>query len=286
MRFAVYLFSALILFMVAGALPEPGGAQLAVFRTPLFIGLLSVLSVCLIGCCRRRIRWRDTGFILCHVGIVLILLGAGLGYWLGKRTQFAAPIAVDHSIRELPGPNETGIPLTFGLAVSDFSVDYYSRSYNLYRPPPPGHAGDEAAGYAFIRTVPVPDEGQMDVGEGILLDVNELRDEEGRFVLQHILPNGDLMQLAVGTPRSFRAVLRFEFDDRPTLTRELSVNHPVRVAGWHFYLMSYDREAERYVVLSARRDPGRLPVIAGIWAVIAGTAVLCWRQRGGVYEIG
>ena len=44
--------------------------------------------------------------------------------------------------------------------------------------------------------------------------------------------------------------------------------------------MSYDREAGRYVVLSARREPGLRLVIWGICALMAGVAIMCFRRRG------
>ena len=55
-----------------------------------------------------------------------------------------------------------------------------------------------------------------------------------------------------------------------------SVNHPLDFHGWRFYLMSHDTQNNEYIVITARRDPGRGCVIAGIWMIIAGVAVLCW----------
>ena len=36
------------------------------------------------------------------------------------------------------------------------------------------------------------------------------------------------------------------------------------------------QESVKYIVITARRDPGRYCVIAGIWMIIAGVAILCW----------
>jgi hypothetical protein len=58
---------------------------------------------------------------------------------------------------------------------------------------------------------------------------------------------------------------------------ELRVNHPVAFGGWRFHLVSCD-ESGTMAYLSARRDPGRGVVIAGIWAAIAGVAAMCWRR--------
>ena len=40
--------------------------------------------------------------------------------------------------------------------------------------------------------------------------------------------------------------------------------------------MSHDTQNNEYIVITARRDPGRGCVIAGIWMIIVGVAVLCW----------
>ena len=57
----------------------------------------------------------------------------------------------------------------------------------------------------------------------------------------------------------------------------LQVNHPVLYDGWKFYLMDYDREAGSYVTLYAKNDPGNLPIRIGIWMLLIGTVLMCFR---------
>jgi hypothetical protein len=77
-------------------------------------------------------------------------------------------------------------------------------------------------------------------------------------------------------PRAFGVNLTVSSDEGPEEVRRLEVNRPVTHRGWRFYLMSYDEPGQRYVVLTARRDPARSVVIGGMWMVMAGTAWLCW----------
>jgi len=82
------------------------------------------------------------------------------------------------------------------------------------------------------------------------------------------------------TPKRFSASFRITPPEGSTINRELKVNHPVKHAGWCFFLMSYDTEARRYVVLSARNDPGRKIVFAGIGMLMIGCTMICFRRSG------
>jgi hypothetical protein len=63
-------------------------------------------------------------------------------------------------------------------------------------------------------------------------------------------------------------------------TFPLAVNHPVSYGKWRFYLMSYGQDQHgQYLILSGRRDPGRMPVIAGIWMLITGVFLICLLRR-------
>lgn len=60
-------------------------------------------------------------------------------------------------------------------------------------------------------------------------------------------------------------------------TRPIQVNSPVRHGGWKFYLMDYDHEAQSYVTLHAKKDPGNRLFAAGLWMVLIGTYLMCFR---------
>jgi hypothetical protein len=117
----------------------------------------------------------------------------------------------------------------------------------------------------------------MDLGKGGLLDVRLLRDPAtGEWVEQLPVENGWVLERVRAASR-YAAALRFVGPSGELAEREIVMNRPARFRGWRFYLMDYDHEFSRYVVLTVRRDPGRPLVMIGIWAVIAGVAALCFR---------
>jgi hypothetical protein len=67
--------------------------------------------------------------------------------------------------------------------------------------------------------------------------------------------------------------------------QSFTINHPAVYQGWRFYMMDYDRQQFQWAMITARHDPGRSTVIAGLWLVILGVAGLCfWRRRPGPTE--
>ncbi|MBT3380372.1 MAG: hypothetical protein HN742_39350 [Lentisphaerae bacterium] len=278
MAVSVILFCVLVLFMIAGAIPIEGGSQVVIFKTPLFLVLAGLLVVLLVGCCfTRRLTRKRIPFLLTHLGIAILLCGAGLGFMMGRKAEFGLPITQHHVGRDIPLRDGTSLNMGFGITVREFAVDYYSARYGLYRPPT--GAATEDSDYQLVKEVTVEAEGAADLGASGEISGNELRNEEdGEWKRQYVLENEWILQYIASTPRNYTAQLRLTDDDENATDVELAVNHPVTFNGWRIYLMSYDQEARRYVVLNARRDPGRNAVIAGIWLVIIGTALMCFRK--------
>ncbi len=288
MKQAVLLMAVLVLFLLAGVIPTRGDHQAMVFRSPVFIVLLGMLCTSIVTCCRRmKIKWRTLGFLACHLGIVVILAGAFVGYIWGKRTSVSIPITQHHDVAELPVHEGEPLKLGFKIAVTNFAVQYYPPQYHLFRPETNVVDGTEQVDYELVQTVRVPkNNDELEFGEYGTLSVTNLcyPDRDGEWIPQYVLPNSCILQRDRPTARHFEADLRITDGADPPVSYRLEVNHPVSHAGWRFYLMSYDQMANRYVVLSARNDPGRGIVIAGIWLVIVGTAVVCFRRRKGYVD--
>ncbi|MBN1673293.1 MAG: cytochrome c biogenesis protein ResB [Kiritimatiellae bacterium] len=281
MKFTVWLLAVVVLFLIAGAIPLADGAHTVVFRTPMFVLVLATLGVTLVLCGARHLSLRRADFALAHLGVVVILAGAFVGFVAGRKRTFAVPVVAEHTIREIPAldDRQTPIRLDFGITVARFDVAFYEPTYNLYTPvPAPGDRG-RAADYVFVKKLALGRDGRLMVDERVALDRARLADAGGELREQIVLDDGRVLQIG-RTPKHFAAALRLSRNDQLVREAMLEVNRPVSFAGWRFYLMDYDHQHRRYVVLSARRDPGRLLVIAGIWAVMSGTAVMCWRRSG------
>lgn len=277
MRLAVAILVALVAFLLVGAIPVEDGAQIVVFHTPAFIALAAALALSLVRCAfGRRWRWRRAGFPAVHLGVVAILAGALAGHLAGKRGDMVLPLTDKHVTDRIERPGGPPAALGFGVSAIQFDVAWYDPVYGLYEPAPDGGR------HRLTRSVPVGPDGSLDLGPLGRVAGADLRDKAtGAWAPQYRLAGGAVLALLPRTPRYYAATLRFTAGGGKSELRPLAVNHPAVFRGWRFYLVDFDKEERRYIVVTARRDPGRPAVIAGIWLVIAGTALLCFLGRGG-----
>ena len=272
MKFATGLLVVIVLFMLAGVVPVPGGDAGIIFKTPVFMLLVATECVLLLAAAVRQVRAMRLALALAHGGVVVLLLGALLGYLFSKDAEFSVPVGGAQGITQIPA-TATGVVYTlpFSVRVSDFRVDYYDPCYHLFRPAqgmPP---------HEYVRTVMPPATGMLALAEAGALPVDALLDARGAWKERVVLDNGWFLRLR-RTPKHFEATLQLQAGNAAPVVAALAVNHPVTFHGWKFYLMSYDDDAGMMVHLSARRDPGRRLVIGGIWMVRVGSALLCWVQ--------
>ncbi len=278
MKFAVFLMSCLLLFFLAGAFPiDDANSQLIVFKTPAFILLAGALAASLLNCCWKRRRMRSArgiGFQLTHLGMVLIMAGAFIGFVRGQRERFSIPLVKHAALNRFRGEGGKIVEFDFKITASDFVVDFYPPQYALYRAPQA-----EGADFEFVDKFPVPENSDvMELKEGGQVALEELRQDGTDWKPFLHLPNGYALQRLQHTPKHFEALLHLTDESGEELERKVMVNHPVDFKGWRFYLSSYDQQQRLYIVLSARRDPGRGAVIAGLWAVIIGVTLICFAK--------
>jgi hypothetical protein len=270
MPFAIYIFSVLALFFLAGAWPVAHDAQTVVFRSPAFIALAAALCVSCVVCVARGRRWRRPGFVLCHLAVVLICAGAFVGFRYGERVSFRAPVMDGEPAKELPKADGSSVPLGFGITIPSAKADYYPpKAYGMYAPPE----------YNLVRDVSIRPDGKLDLPDDLQPEPDALRDKDGNYARQIVLADGNLLQIVPPTVKYYEAKLKFVHDDAPSDIRVAAVNHPISYQGWRFYLMDYSTDPYLNVSFSARRDPGRILVIIGIWLLIAGTVWVCWLPR-------
>ena len=265
---------AVLLSLVAcflwGAFPSPGNGHLAIFGTAGFLALAVALCALCIVCSARRGRWRRPSFLLCHLAVVLVSAGAFVGYRHGERVSFGMQVLAQEDAVDdrLPRSDGTYFTMPFAVGVPEARADYYPPTlYGLYAPPE----------YGLVREVKVLPDGSLDLPPAVHPSPGELRDEAGDYMAQIVLSDGTMLQMVTPKVRRYEATLRFVHKDSPSDYRTAAVNDPVSYRGWRFYLMDYKTEPWPTVSFSARRDPGRGLVIAGIWLLIVGTAWICWR---------
>ena len=269
MRTTAVILAIIVLFLLAGVVPSRGDMQAAIFRSPVFISLLAVLCAWTAACMAGRERSaRRLPALLAHAGPLVLLCGALGGFLWGRQGTLVLPLTERHPTDAVRLDDGQTASLGFPVSATLFRVDYYPPQYDVYR-----------NGTDLIRRVPVDETPAVDLGEGGWVRVEELKEPgEDRWAEAYTLTNGWVLREVPRTARSFEAQLAFAGTDGARRRESLRVNHPVTHKGWRFYLQSYDSESQRYVVVSARRDPGRGLVVAGIWMMVAGTALVCWRR--------
>ncbi len=178
-------------------------------------------------------------------------------------------------------PILTHLSLPFSVAVNSFRVEHFDpSSYALYDPPGDGEREGE-----YLGTY-TPGAKGMSMGAYGDVPPARLRSEDGELVEQVILADQRVLKLLPGSDKYYEAefAVSENGDDGKPETHNfiMAVNKPVTYGGWRFYLLSYDREhpRPRYLTLTARSDPGRNLVIAGIWMLIIGTFMICLMRRG------
>ena len=283
MRMGVVLlvWCLVVVMLLAGAFPSlgpSGGDPSAVFGSPVFALLLAAMGALLVRACLSRFRVfpfrrvSGDGFLLAHLGLVVLLAGAGVGLFTARDVQFFARVSEEVS-DSLPVGKDTSLPLGFGLALTDFEVEWYP-AYALQTPAPDGAAAMTTA----MKSLQPDLDGRMTrPGETPPFSRHAPRDGAHGWFAWRFLPLRWLYTPEQRTARLYRATMRVVEPGQPARTETFVVNRPLEVRGWRFFIMNYnDTPHGRMVGLRARRDPGRPLVIAGIWMLIVGVALLCW----------
>jgi len=271
------LLMALGVLMAAGGIPLEDDAQLAVFRTPVFIGLMAGFGLLLIvACARYGRRLKRIPFWLAHFGVVLMLFGAGLGYRTAVKGNLTLPVGGWHKVDRAMRADGSSMDLDFKVSVTEFDVVFYDPVYRLYKPTvAEPETGED---YAHHGDIAPAGDGSLNVAGYGPVEPDRLRDPStDDWLPQLALENGWILQAGERTPRKFVATVALARGDARR-TEDVMVNHPVSFKGWRIYLMSYAMSPSPHVYLLVRRDPGRIFVIYGIWCVLIGTALLCWRK--------
>jgi hypothetical protein len=277
MKFAVWLMATLVVLLLAGVLPAGDGHPDIIFRSPVFIALLVLLALSCVVCCiavavrsvrQRRFGLKQAGLILSHLSAVLILSGAFLRFAYGRDGSFLIPVAAGHFVsRSYDG----GLALDFGVSGTDLQISYYDPTHYDYFAPDANTGAHE-----FRKRVSIPPEGPLLVDDGMQVERSKMQDKAGNWSPFYFLPDGSILQ-ANRTVKHYSAVIHFKSMDDKVIDKEISVNHPVTFQNWRFYLMSA-KEGEPYIVLSGKQDPGWPLVRLGIWMMIAGVGILCFRK--------
>ncbi len=146
MKFALANMLLIISFLIAGGLPLLKGSSdsTIVFHSPVFLFLLLTLSVLLIYSCWRwkAKTFKYITFLLVHLGCVIILFGAVLGFFYEKENMMFVYVK-DNIPKDVFVPlpaqyfeeDESKIhDLGFKMFCNSFEVEHYKNSKTKVSP--------------------------------------------------------------------------------------------------------------------------------------------------------
>ena len=256
-KFAVTLLVLIILFSVSGTIiPQgldsshysqiygPAGDILFklkltdVYHSPWLIILLSMLWLSLLVCAKGRLKsWKkQTGSLLTHLGLLIILLGALINTLLGESGFVSLPKGDDQAIFLAGNSGYRFKKLSFRASLDELSVSQEGNGLALniakainqtYPSPPPLVKG----------RISYPQEQNKNrltcpVGE------KQIRTIQGRINF-------------------------FDIGGRIIAVKTIKINQPFSFKGYTFYLENYELKYLNWVELKVTNDPGIPLVYAG-----------------------
>lgn len=292
------LLIVLALLLSLGVVPSAGVTQ-GVFFSPIlwiFIGFLGLWSVVAAVIFCQRGFW----FSLLHFAVGLGICGVLIGYFCGERKMIRVPYDMFSSVyrSEFTATSARGkmgqaemLKLPFSFRIKRFVVEKFPpKTYTLFQ------AIYREGGYSYepiSQLKPFAMNKEDDMQHGMYVscrNVENMPDEllapikvadlrgDNQWVWSFELPldYGFFLRANQTAIKHYEATLEFEGGGE---TRQLLVNHPISKDGWLLYLMDYDQQRGTYIVLSARRDPGRWLVISSIWMLIISVFGLCLKVQ-------
>lgn len=280
MKWSIRIMLIIVLFLIVGSILVSTKVYEKIFWSPLCLILLAAFTVIMVVCSfKQGFSLKKIGFQLCHLGIVIILIGACIGYFVAIKTTAAFPMNAPFNQFQL----EDGslVDLDFTVSAVDFQVSRYDPDYFLLKALNGNTKSNDMKDFKNLGVFKKQFDGSYDLKEYGRIDSSKLKDNSAKngWIDRFELKNDLVLIKATPKDKHYLAKLMFVDSNNREIIENLEVNHPVNYNGWRFYLGSYDREQNSYIVLTARRDPGTVFVIYGIWAVLLGTIILCFRKR-------
>ena len=135
MILGIILLVILTIMMLAGVLPARGSGQDIIFRTPIFVMLLAILCTFNIYCSIKKILqfFSKIGFILSHIGIVIILVGSFISFLFEQKTNIELHYGENSLAHHIKLENGKIIDLGFKLNLKSFKIEYHDPIFALYK---------------------------------------------------------------------------------------------------------------------------------------------------------
>jgi len=311
MPIAVAIMFTLVILVVNGSIAGKGVYNELFFGSSVVMVALATLGlssfICSIAYCFQcKKPFKIAGFVICHLGVVLFLIGAAIGHFKGVNT---GQVLYIRNIDDAQVPVEAqnmpyswimyrdgqvfAKPFNFDVRLVKFEIDYYQPDLLIYRKNK--DVSDKKTNkptMKLVKTISILPNSKI-----VNLKIKGLKDENiieiaklhppfsDKKWLKNYKINEQYALVIRLTPKEYRATVKVFEKNKEVIEKVLRVNHPLTYKGWRIYYFDYDRrgydtfDKPRFIITSAKKDPGRGCVVAGIWMLIIGTAILCFRRE-------
>ncbi|HEX2927470.1 MAG TPA: cytochrome c biogenesis protein ResB [Ruminiclostridium sp.] len=280
MKWSIRIMTVIVIFLVIGSILVSSRLYEKIFWSPICFILLGVFTVILIiYSFKQGFSFRKIGFQFCHLGIVIILIGACIGYFVAVKATAVFPMNTPYDQLQLE--NDKVVALGFSISVIDFQVKRYNPEYYLFKPLKENSKSNDLKDYKKLGEFTSNFDESYDLKEYGRINAQKLKDNTAKdgWRSKYELENGLILVKAAPKDKYYLAKLKIIDSNSREIIENLEVNHPVGYKGWKFYLSSYDMEENSYVVLTAKCDPGVNFVIYGMWIALLGTILLCFQKK-------
>ncbi len=256
---SVFLITLLaIQSIVMGLMPDNSLKGSWPFAMTYFM-LLTNLAL-IVGRRLRTFRLKDTGFILNHAGLFILLVASGLGASDSRHLFMKVNEGESSDYAE---NYETGeaLLLPFKLTLEDFSMEYYPPKFFLI---------DTKSG--------IIEQLSDDSYQSLKISSDSLRDRQPRKLMQI----DQFRYISMGDPetKSYCSRVVLSRDNESGRREKIRVNHPLRSGSWWIYQFSYDQHMgsnSKYSILELVRYPWIIPAYIGLFMLMAGAVSLFWK---------
>lgn len=316
-----------LMIMVMGIVPQEASENVLINSLGLnhitthwaFLLLLLYFLCCLGMVTLKRLhqfRWKDTGFVLNHIGLFMALVSGMMG--AGDLQRVKVYLTENQPTLRAETLSGEWIELPFVIYLKDFKLDEYppklalidnktgkvihNNGKNLFLIQP--HKTYSFGNYTVRILTYFPTAGKVSVDKYAPVNQEgaapaaliQISDNQHKIIKTGWVSSGSFLQdfeglkindeysmvMTIPEPKKFSSFIDILTLEKERIPAELSVNQPFRYKGWEIYQLSYDEKKGRWsdtAVIEMVRDPWLPFVYIGIFMMIFGAIWMLWKGK-------
>lgn len=213
----------------------------------------------------QKFNAKNIGFFLLHTGIVVFLVGIFIYKIVGINVSTQIPVD-NLTYSQISRGSGEFVDLGFQIGVTDFEVTKYDPIYSLHE------LNSKGEWKEVKKEIEPNDQGTLDFGKYGEISAKTVEDNN----VQNQYKMADDLIVFKSEPDKFYEASLIIVDDSGTEPYSLVMNKPYRKNGWIVYLMAHSADQSAINVLF-KYDPVETVSTVGLWMLIIGTFVMCFK---------